>query len=154
MDNLSKTVNSQDYQDRLNDSKLPQLANAFLCYSMLKENDNDYATAAEAAIHAAWICDDNHLIRGAKQCRQRTIDMWRQAMRKGQSLGKQIGAEESLIVDLLRRSKQFAEAQATCIEGLEKKPGKYIRDILLFQQKLITNLDIDCHCIDEVPDFK
>jgi len=121
---------------------------------MLQEHDVDYVTAGWASIHAAWVCDDDNLIRGAKKCRLRAIDLLRRAIQEGKDFSKQIGGEEALLVDLLRRSKQFKEAQSTYNVGMEKKPGKYIQDILLFQQRLITQTDATCHCTDEMMDSK
>ena len=151
---LSTLVNSDDYKQQLNNSKFPRLANAYLCYSILEERVASYAKAGWASIHAAWICDDDNLVRGAKKCRQRALDLLRRAMQEEQDIGNQIAAEEALMVDLLRRSRQFTEAQSTCNEGLGKQPGKYIQDILLFQQKLIAKSDANCHCIGEMKDFK
>jgi len=70
------------------------------------------------------------------------------ANEKGQSFGEQIGVEEALMVDLLRRTGQFEEALITCNEGLKKRLEKLIVGILEFQ-KLLSKSDIACHLVSE-----
>lgn len=77
------------------------------------------------------------------------MTLLQKAKEKGQEFAKEVGEEESIMVDLLRRSGQFELALKICEDGLKKKPGKTISDILQFQKKLISKSDTACHTVAE-----
>lgn len=142
-------VRSDFYKRQLNDPEFPSIANAFLCFSLIQESAGDYAGAGWANIHAAWICDDAGYDAGAQKCRKKAVSLLEKAKEAGQKFGKQVGAEEALMTDLLRRSGQFELALKVCDDGLKKKPDKIISNILQFQKVLISKSDVACHTVAE-----
>jgi len=144
-----EVVRSDSYQQQLNNPEFPKLANAFLCFSLIQESAGEYAKAGWACIHAAWACDDAGSDAGAQKCRQKAVILLQKAKENGQRFAEQLGGEEALMVDLLRRSKQFELALKTCEDGLQKNPEKIISDILQFQKTLISRSDVACHTIAE-----
>ena len=147
--NASKIVYSDYYQKQLNNPEFPELANKFLCLSLLYENNSNYPEAGRACLHAAWACDDVAAYDCAQTCRQKAISLLLTGKEKGQNFAEKRGEEIALLVDLMRRSKQFEVALKTCEEGLKKHLNKDILCILEFQRKLIMKQDCDCHKISE-----
>lgn len=161
-ENLKVLISSKGYKEQLNNPNYSELANSFLCWSIIKEDSGDFAGAGWASIHAAWVCDDNNIISGARECRKRAVELLEKAQKNGQIFGEGEGAEEALMVDLLRRSSQFDKALKICNEKVEttfleklkgtfikKKPLKLISQILQFQKILISNSDTACYTIEE-----
>jgi hypothetical protein len=77
----------------------------------------------------------------------RAVSLFGKAKENNQQFIEQ--GEEALMVDLLRRAKQFEMAQSMCDDGITKKPDKIILDILHFQHKLIRNKDVACYQIKD-----
>lgn len=145
----SEVISSVAYKQQLNNSEFPKLANHFLCYSLIKETDSDYATAGWACIHAAWVCDDNGFSAGAKKCRYKAVHLLQKAKENCHGFAEEESTEDPLLVDLLRRSGQFELALDICNDALKKNSEKTISDILHLQKTLIGNRDIACHTVDE-----
>ena len=143
----AKVVKSATYKQQLRTPKFHKLANLFLCSSLILENAGEYADAGWASIHAAWVCDDAEKDSSAKKCRERAIILLQKAQETGQKFTEKKAEEDLLIVDLLRRSRQFEQANKNCESGLKKKPNKLIRSILLFQGKLISQSDVACYSV-------
>ena len=114
IEKASEIIHSDAYQRQLNDLESPKLANAFICYSIIKQSLGEFAEASWASIHAAWVCDDNGSDVGSKVFRARAVTLQQMAKDKGQILTEQAGAEEAIMVDLLRRSGQFDYALKFC----------------------------------------
>ena len=146
-------IHSVSYKQQLNNSAFPELANSFLCFSLILENVGNYAGAGWECIHAAWSCDDANLNTCAQSCRKKAVILLQKAREKGQSFAKRTGAEETIMADLLRRSGQFELALKVCNDGLKKNPEKIISDILRFQKILIGKSDVACHTIAEANDI-
>jgi len=146
---LSEIVRSDSYQAQLNNPEFPELANAFLCFSLIQEHTGNYSRAGWHSIYAAWACDDYDNDGGAKKCRLKAVRLLQKARENGQSLGKRIGVEEAILADLLRRSGQFELALKVCDEGLRKNPERIISDILRFQKVLIGRSDVARHTVAE-----
>lgn len=143
----STVVQSDSYQKQLENLDFPQLANYFLCWSLIQESLDNSRGAAWGCIHAAWACDDADNDIAAQSCRKRAVTLLRKAQEKGQSFAKQEGGEEALTVDLLRRSGQFELASRMCEEGLKKNPENMIPQTLQLQKILIGRQDIDRHVV-------
>jgi uncharacterized protein (DUF2225 family) len=144
-----EVVRSDPYRQQLNSPEFPKLANAFLCYSLIQESLGKYASGGWASIYAAWACDDAGLDAGAQKCRKRALILLRRARENDQEFAEQAGAEEAIMVDLLRRSGQFELALKACDDGLKKDLEKVISDVLRFQKILIGRSDVACHSIAE-----
>ncbi|MBZ0174711.1 MAG: DUF2225 domain-containing protein [Candidatus Methanoperedens sp.] len=145
-----EVIYTDSYQKQFKSPEFPKLANAFLCFSLIQKNNCEYSKAGWNSIHAAWACDDADYETSAQKCRMRAVSLFRKAKENNQKFAGQDGLEEAIIVDLLRRSRQFELALSTCDDGLKKKPEKIISDILQFQKMLIKNKDIACHRIADV----
>lgn len=158
----STIVYGNSYQEQLKNSDFPELANSFLCWSLIQESTLEFAKAAWACIHAAWACDDASWSFGeagfshnadkavsAQNCRKRALTLLRQAQGRGQRFAEQEGGEEALMVDLARRSGQFDLALRICEEGLAKNADSVIKDVLQFQQTLISYQDTRDHVVKE-----
>lgn len=167
---------SDFYQKQLKNTEFPELANTFLCFSLIQENTGDYAGAGLSALHAAWVCDDldyklfinrimnlntetgsagskrwtnNEIDPSARKCRLRAISLFQKARGNGQQFDQHASGEEALLTDLARRCGNPNLALKFCDEGLQKKPEKTIADVLQFQEILISRHDITCHRISE-----
>jgi hypothetical protein len=105
-----EVVNSDAYRAQLADEDLPAFARSFLCSSMIFEEHGDEAAAAQNAIEAAWVCDDEDLPGAATRCRLRAMELLRGS--KPGSLYSDKSTEYAVIVDLLRRAGRFEDAIA------------------------------------------
>jgi hypothetical protein len=150
IEKAAEKVSTDAYQQQLHNPEYPASANAFRCFSFIQESAGEYRGAGRACIHAAWLCDDSGADDGARDCRKKAVTFLQKARESSQHFGEQSGAEEALLVDLLRRSGQFEPALRMCDEGLKKNPGQLITSILQFQQTLIHKSDAACHTIAEV----
>ncbi len=98
----------------------------------------------------SWVCDDEESDDCAQICRKKAINLIQKAKEGDQDItADQVGAEEALMVDLLRRSGQFDAASNTCKDGLSKNPEKIIEDILQLQSRLIQQKNVDSYTIED-----
>lgn len=153
-DGAAEIVKLPRYRWQLDARKFPGIANSFLCWSIIQEDLGLFAPAAWASLHAAWVCDDEETDVPARICRKRAADLLRRAWEKGERLTVQEGADEALLVDLLRRSGRFREARAVLAEALEKRPEPVIADILRLQARLIAASDRGAHTVAEARRFR
>jgi hypothetical protein len=143
-------VRSPTYRQQLQNSQFSELANAFLCSSLIKEIAGQYAAAGWNTIHAAWACDDSGSVMSARECRKKAVTLLQQATEKRQSFAAAAGGSEALMTDLLRRSELFVKALRICDEGLSNnKTEALFLDILRYQKTLILNKDTACHTVSE-----
>lgn len=159
----SNIIKSEHYQKQLGNPNFPELANSFLCWSLIQESTLEFAEAAWSCIHAAWACDDAslvfddagrlqdnaHIAMSAQNCRTKALASLQRARERGQRFAEQEGGEEILMVDLARRSGQFDLALHLCEEGLAKNPENIIKDILQFERVLISRHDTRAHTVKE-----
>ncbi len=148
-DQATSVVRSATYREQLADSNLPELANSFLCKSIIDESAGDYASAAWALIHAAWVCDDEEKHESAKKCRDKAADMIVNAIEAGQRVSAQRGAEVAILTDLLRRAGRFSEAKQFISSKRIEIKDDIILKVLAFQEVLIARRDMSCHTIAE-----
>jgi hypothetical protein len=147
---MSNIIESDMYKQRLRDARFPELANSLLCWSMIQEEVAQYKIAGWTSVKAAWACDDANNNDAARECRERAIMLLDTARKKGQWFAGNAGTEEAVIVDLLRRSGQLDAALRMCNERLEKDPEEFIRDVLVYQKKLIEKSDVSRHVTAEI----
>ena len=144
-----ETLRTDPYRKQLDNPGFPKLANAFLCHSMIEEVVDNYAGAGSACLYAAWECDDKKNDANARICREKAAILLQKAVDSGQSFADDAGAEEAIMVDLLRRSGQFELALGMCEQGLNKEPEEIISNVLWFQKELIGRSDMACHSVRE-----
>lgn len=155
-DDLSKVdesardvVKRPDYAAQLRNSEFPELANFFICKSMIDEYGGKFASATWALIHAAWACDDAKSTAQAVSCRRRAAAMLRKAEANGQEVTQQPGASTAILVDLLRRAAALDEAAGVVDQAGESFSEEIFAQMLNYQKELIEAGDLDCHTIAE-----
>ncbi len=151
---VADVVKLPRYRWQLDARKFPDIANTFLCWSIIQEDLGAPARAAWASLHAAWICDDEGEDVPARICRRRAADLLQRARKEGERLAPQDGADEALLVDLLRRAGRFREARAVAARILEGNPQPLIADIMRLQVRLIAASDRRAHSVAEARRFR
>jgi len=150
---MANIIENEAYKEQLRHEQYPVLANSLLCWSMIQEEEAQFKVAGWTSVNAAWACDDAGNSEAAWKCRERAIHLLQKARSKGQWFAEAAGTEEAIIVDLYRRSGEFAEALKLCDERLRKNPDKLIYDILLYQKQLIEKSDVRCHTTAEITEL-
>jgi phage terminase Nu1 subunit (DNA packaging protein) len=145
-----KIVNNNKYQEQLNDSSFPELANSFLCQVIIQQENKDIAAATWSFLHAAWVCNNSRNVEQAIECRRRAAETLRIAEDKGQEIGNQAGVSTAILVDLLQRSGQIDDAKKIIKLPQGQKFEDLFNQILDFQAELLAKNDLNCHAIDEV----
>lgn len=145
----SSVVRSKAYREQLSNPALPELANSFLCESIIEETSGDYASAAWSIINAAWICDDEKNTESAKKCRNKAVNMILKTLEKGQQFAAQQGADTAILIDLLRRTGRFSAAKQLIATKRDEIQEEIILKVLAFQEKLIARCDEASHTVDE-----
>ena len=147
---MANIIQSPGYKKQLGSSDSPELANSFLCWTLIQEEVSQNKIAGWTAVKAAWACDDAAYMDAARECRKRAIALLEMARQKGQWFADNAGTEEAVIVDLLRRSGQFEQAMQICDERLAMKPDTFISKIMNYQKQLIRKSDDDRHSTSEI----
>lgn len=147
---MANIIQSPGYRKQLKSSDYPELANSFLCWTLIQEDESQYKIAGWTAVKAAWACDDAAYVNAARECRKRAISLLEVARQKGQWFADNAGTEEAVIVDLLRRSGQFEHAIQICNKRLEMNPDTFVKNIMNYQKKLIDMGDGDRHSTSEI----
>ena len=145
-----RMVTSPDYREQHDDPAYPALANQFLCWALIQTADGDDADAGSAALHAAWICDDEQAMANADICRRKAIAFFANARAKGQKFASDGATEALLLADLYRRTGQFDQVAAICEEGLAHHPQDFMQPFFAAQRQLARNRDRQSHTTDEV----
>jgi hypothetical protein len=146
---LLSIVRSERYTAQLHDRGLPELANSFLCTSLIDQAEGRQVDATFAALHAAWTCDDASLPEQARSCRLRATELILSDSRGSQSFGIRLRSRPALLADLFRRCGDFDSASATCREALAADPEVFLRNVLGFQIQLIDRHDTAAHSLGE-----
>jgi hypothetical protein len=146
---LRAEVESADYRTQLDDSHYPELANDFLCSSLLRERRGELAKAGWSALAAAWACDDSEMGEAATRCRVRAVELWRRALSQGQHVLDQPGAGQAVMADALRRAGRFEEGRAECTDALNANAPGELRAVLHYLLKLVEQGDSGRHTLEE-----
>jgi hypothetical protein len=155
VDAVKEIIESEDYIAQLNNENYPELANSFLCSSIINERFEEFPSSAGSALYAAWACDDEEGFGDqAVECRLKAVDLYGQAIEKD---SENIVPEtvNCILVDLLRRVGEFDRALELCQEALDEGvSAKIVEGVLTFQLELIDAEDIDAHSLGEIPDIE
>jgi hypothetical protein len=147
--NAPHVIKTQAYLAQLNHDAFPMLANTFLCASQIMEVDEQWSAAAQAALNAAWSCDDEmrypddaaKMQKAADECRKRAISLFNHLMDSGGKVAEEAGIAELLLSDLLRRSGQFEAAETVAVDGLAQQPNEAIAQALEFEKARALEFD-------------
>jgi len=142
-------VRAERYRAQLQDRRFAQLANSFLCQCLIDEAEGRFVDATLAAVHAAWVCDDDKKAELAASCRRMAARLIRDAPRGSQSFGIRLRSGPALLVDVLRRSGDFEGAETECRQGLAEATDGFLRNLLGFQLDLIKRGDLAAHSLLE-----
>jgi hypothetical protein len=140
-------IQSKAYRDALGAADFPELARRFLAFAVAT-GPLDPGTTAQAYLQAAWVCDDAGRPEQAAESRRQSAAWFRRCKPfSGDEEGASMGA---VLVDVLRRCGQFAEASAECQASMAS-PGAtgVIRQALEYQQWLIDCRDTVSHELSE-----
>jgi hypothetical protein len=149
-----KILAESTYQYQLNHGNYSKLANSFLCLSMIENAAKKYSSTTWALIHAAWVCDDDDKLLQAKECRVRAAKMLILSEENSQLVSEQPFGSYCILLDLLRRSEQFAEANKLIDKHFFKLEDYVMQKIFNFQLHLIENNDLRCYTIEDAMNFE
>jgi len=138
-------VRSKAYQQQRESHEYPDLANQFLCWSVIQEKPLElvsavgeiphaggvrfetvqerserFISAGQASLHAAWVCDDARNDVAARKCRIRAVGLFNLGTVGGQPLFKQRADQFVFLADLMRRAGRFGTALAFVRSGLRQ----------------------------------
>lgn len=164
----SEMVKNEEYCRQLQSPEYPKLADSFLCLSFIYEAGGNFSEAGWSCIHAGWVCDDAadvvgvsqglsgvsgsrgaQMEQGARRCRTRAIGLLKKARDSGQRFGAQVGAEEALMCDLLRRIGKFDSVIRMADLGLAQDPKEGLVEVLKFEKDLAGKSDSKVHTLAE-----
>ena len=143
---------SDEYQHIVSSDHLPEKALSFLASTYIHERLGALSEASWRAIHAAWVCDDEHHYEGSRSCRNRAISLIEQAVENGPAISCHAGTTETVVVDLLRRSGNFEKALGFIEKAKAEIQENVIMKILDFQKALVEKKDILAHTVAEALD--
>jgi hypothetical protein len=144
-------VASAGYRSLLGDGSHPELANSFRCAALIDCACGDLVGAARALIRAAWACDDEGAEGQAAACRREAASAILEAEGQGQPLYEEpAGATTAVLVDLLRRAGEFAQASALLAARRGAAVDDVVGRVLAFEQELVDRGDAGRHTMREV----
>lgn len=137
-------LESTIYEEIRSDDALPSLARSFLLLALL--NESDHQVAANARLHAAWVCDDAELDSLASECRTKAIAAMAHRLPFSNS---EEGISEGIVyVDMLRRTRQFQDAIRMIDELLSCSEAKdVIEQVLQYERDLCQQENTDCKTV-------
>lgn len=145
-------VQSAIYQQQLRETATPDLANSFLCQSLIQEALGKLDLAARATLRAAWACDDAALEVEATGCRRRAAQLFDDASAKGQTIHRGAHLDVLVRIDLARRCRDFPQAARLIDDALAGVDDPELRTVLQFQARLATLRDSGCYSMDAASD--
>ena len=135
------------------DGKLEQafsLKDQFLTASRVGDLAGDKAQAADYALCAAWVADDNEEIDAAVYCRRRALAYFEAAIDTPDADPDQRLHTRVRMVDLLRRCSDWEAASQLAQEILAEGAEGVIGDVVRFQLKLCKQSDANCYTVADV----
>ena len=150
-DQISKIIRHASYLQQLHDKSFPDVANSFLCWSVIQKEMKNFKEAGKASLNAAWICDDSYEYKKKSiECRKKAISFFKKAKFLNQTLCDTKFEESLLLIDLMRRCGMFKDALALLKEEYKRSHTEKEELTLQFQEKLIEKCDEKKHSISEV----
>ncbi len=146
---ISAILASNEYRLQLKSKEYPELANRFLCSSLILETLGRLNEAGWACVYGAWACDDAGETEAAKTCRLRGEHILGRAISKGQGTADRPGVNFLICADLLRTAGQFRQADQRTQEGFSPKCDQELLLLLIFERWLSCRGDMACHTVEE-----
>lgn len=133
-------VSAAPFRALILDAGHPPLARRFLAWAHVLEETGALHAAAEATLHAAWVADDAGKADLAHAWRQEAIALWRS--------GPPLDAEQTVrIVDALRRSEAWEDAEATAAELAMLAPPEAVGHVIALERRLVAARDAGRHTV-------
>jgi hypothetical protein len=145
----TSAMQSDRYAETLQNADLPEAAQAFFCYSIIKESEEQFAAAGWASVQAAWQCDDKALEGAAVDYRMNAVRLFRLARDREDEFVDIPGGEAALLTDLLRRAGRFDEARNECVQVDGAAVEDVIKSLLDYQLVLVNAGDQGSHTVAE-----
>ncbi len=147
-DSDSVVMQSVEYQHYLS-SGLPGLAISFACCAMIEEKRGDLESTGTQWLKAAWVCDDEGIEEG-RDFRVRAADALCRYLSNNGSKSENVENIRMVIIDVLRRARQFKEAADWCHDLIAKSSEMFLKKLAEYELTLIEASDDACH---HVPDL-
>ena len=147
-----EVVRSQAYIDFMSETTAPKAVRPFIFRSYLQEQIRSMRESAWAAIHAAWISDDENISDVSDILRLLAVRLMNSAAESGAPLSEDPEICACIRTDLLRRVGRFDDADRCAAEALGKKPSEIVGKFLEFERQLIARKDRVCHTVAEAVD--
>lgn len=144
---VAEWIKLPEYTDKLNDGKTPFLAGTYSLSARLYAKSGDLRSAGIQSLRAAWACDDLKSPEKAIQFRKEALSYLYTYVDQTQDLHIAV-----LEVDLLRRTDDFDSAKEFASLLLELDLEEILRNVLLFELRLIDAKDNKCHSLGEIDD--
>ncbi len=145
-------LRSDPYRAQRQHPGYPDLANAFLCRSMIEEAVQALAEAARSSLHAAWVCDDHGHDGAATRCRRRALRLWVAGLNRGQRLSDEDGVDVAIAADLCRRVGDHHCVTRLLADNNDRAADDTVRTALRYQGLLAARGDTACHTIEDAFD--
>ena len=150
-ESVRELVLGAEYQRIANDTELHARVRPFVCHSWILEQLYAYADAGWCMLHAAWVCDDLGAVEQALICRERCIELWKEAKMQSTDFMESHLEEFAVISDLHRRLGQFEEAHVACEAALDTPELPWIIvSMLRAQLVLLASGDRGRHSLTEL----
>ena len=117
------------------------LAGKFLKASLIAEASNDFNSAADNVLCAAWAADDARDEDGACRYRDKSADLFLKSLNGVHETAEKTIVTKTRLVDILRRATRWDEASKIASELLQEDMDPTIRSILTFQKTAVDNKD-------------
>ena len=125
------------------------LALNFLRLALLEFEFARPDAAAESALSAAWVADDSRQTALAIECRTIAARHITLALSKMEQNGDRRDTLHARLVDVLRRSRRWRDADALCRQAQESVGDGIVATILQFQRKLIKKRIVGSRSVDD-----
>lgn len=133
-------VSAAPFRALIQDASHPLLARRFLAWAHVLEETGALHAAAEATLHAAWVADDAGRDELAHAWRMEAVALWRS--------GPPLDAEQTVrVVDALRRSESWDDAEATAAEIAQLSPPEAVAQVITLERRLIAAQDAGRHSV-------
>lgn len=121
----------------------------FLRLALLEMKFARAQAAAEAALCAAWVADDGRKTVLSIECRTISAQYMTLALSQMDQGNEQRETMEARLVDILRRSRKWRDAEALCRHALASGYGGIVDEILRFQRTLIQRRLVGARSVDD-----
>lgn len=149
-DNELEIVLLPEYQLILKRTDFPKVSAKYLAASFIEETKANYSQAAWHAVAAAWASDDEKNEEAAKICRLKAIALIERATSREQVFSEELGANELIKADLLRKCGLFKMALNALLPVAELDVDTFIHKVAAFQFHLISQKDTKTYTFEDV----